>query len=105
VTFADWMFRNRTTGKITIGQPANRSQKLFQASTVVGVLLPKESAARGAAGEIAVLSLTWWAADELLRGVNPFRRISGAVTLVIVAGLTVRGVRRGRIPASRPATH
>ncbi|HEY4267769.1 MAG TPA: hypothetical protein VGM94_06215 [Galbitalea sp.] len=100
MTFADWMFRSRKTGKITIGRPANRSQKLFQASTVVGVLLPKQTQAREIAGEVAVLSLAWWAADELLRGVNPFRRISGAVTLVAIAGLTVRAFRPGRNPAS-----
>ena len=94
------MFRSRTTGKITVGQPANLSQKLFQASTLVGVMLPKQTQAREIAGEVAVVSLTWWAADELLRGVNPFRRISGAVTLVVVAGLAVRGLRPGRNPAS-----
>ena len=94
------MFRSRKTGKITIGQPANRSQKLFQASTLVGVMLPKQTQAREIASEVAIVSLTWWAADELLRGVNPFRRITGAVTLVVVAGLAVRGLRPGRNPAS-----
>ena len=31
------------------------------------------------------LFLTWWAGDELLRGVNPFRRCLGAAVLIGLA--------------------
>jgi hypothetical protein len=30
------------------------------------------------------VALAWWAADELARGVNPFRRLLGAVVLLVV---------------------
>lgn len=31
------------------------------------------------------VALVWWAVDELVRGVNPFRRLLGATTLVVAA--------------------
>jgi type IV secretory pathway VirB2 component (pilin) len=34
------------------------------------------------AGIVATIALAVWAADELIRGVNPFRRVLGAVVLV-----------------------
>jgi len=85
----DWMFRNRQTGRITIGQPANLSQKLFQGITLVGILLPR-GPVRTAAAVGAVSALGWWAVDELARGVNPFRRLSGAVTLAAIVYLALR---------------
>lgn len=37
---------------------------------------------------VAVVSLLWWSLDEVLRGVNPFRRILGGVVLLAtVVGL------------------
>lgn len=85
----DWMFRNRETGKVTIGQPANLEQKIFQFSTVVGTLLPK-SPVRTGAGVVAVLSLAVWGIDELARGVNPFRRMAGAIALGSIVYLALR---------------
>jgi hypothetical protein len=86
----DWMFRSRETGKITIGQSANLEQKIFSGATLVGVLLPA-SKLRTGVGVVAVLALVVWAVDEMARGVNPFRRILGAVAL---GGLTWLAFRR-----------
>jgi len=91
----DWMFRNRQTGRITIGQPANLSQKLFQGITLVGIFLPR-GRVRTAAAVGAVSVLGWWATDELTHGVNPFRRLSGAVTL---AGIVYLALRKTGTPA------
>jgi hypothetical protein len=33
---------------------------------------------------IGSAALAWWAVDELARGVNPFRRMLGAVVLIVV---------------------
>lgn len=92
-SFVDWAFRSRVTGRITIGQPANLSQKLFQRATVVGVLLPS-SPLRTGASVVAIGSLTWWAVDEVARGVNPFRRLTGLVGLAAVGYLALRRPRR-----------
>lgn len=89
----DWMFRSRKTGRITIGQTANLEQKIFSGATLVGVLLPA-SKLRTGVGVVAVLALVVWAIDEMARGVNPFRRILGGVTLVGLAWLAFRRPRR-----------
>lgn len=88
----DWMFRSRATGKITLAQRANLEQKIFSGATLVGVLLPA-SKLRSGAGVVAVLALVVWAIDEMARGVNPFRRILGGVTL---GGLVWLAFRRPR---------
>lgn len=89
----DWMFRSRTTGKITLGQLPNLPQKIFTVTTVVGTLLPR-SPLRRAAGVVAVLSLGLWATDEIARGVNPFRRLTGVVAIGGLIFLARRQRRR-----------
>jgi hypothetical protein len=40
---------------------------------------------------VATVALLWWSIDEIVRGVNPFRRILGAVVLVaVVVGFFLR---------------
>jgi len=34
---------------------------------------------------VSVAALFYWAADEVIRGVNPFRRLLGAVVAVFLA--------------------
>jgi hypothetical protein len=80
----DWLLRDRSTGQIVIVQPPNLPMRIHAASVVTRGLLPAGSDVRRAADVAAVLSLGWWAADELVRGVNPFRRIVGAATLVVL---------------------
>ena len=82
----DWAFRDRTTGAITIAQRPNPSLWSFLALTALawladGLLGPSSPAARwlGIAGHLA---LAWWALDELLRGVNPWRRFLGGAALL-----------------------
>jgi hypothetical protein len=79
----DWVFRNRETGEITIGQPPNVYAKIVgglwlarkvwrRKGTVAQVLMVAET------GALALLG-----ADELVRGVNPWRRFIGATTLTL----------------------
>lgn len=87
----EWLFRNRQTGEITIGQRPNVSiivfvvawvlRRIFEPSGVVGTLLDV----------VVTGALVFWALDELLRGVNPWRRILGATVLIFV----VVGLARG----------
>ncbi|WP_331315081.1 hypothetical protein [Methylobacterium mesophilicum] len=86
------MFRDRTTGAITVAQWPNLPLWLFAGLSLAawlaqdsGPLSPWLPAAWLSVG--ADLALAWWAADELLRGVNPWRRILGAATLVGLAAL------------------
>lgn len=76
-----WLFRSRSTGRITVAQSPNPSlivflilaaaRWMFAPSGSVGTVL--DVAAGGA--------LAWWSINELIRGVNPFRRIIGAGVL------------------------
>ena len=79
--FVDWCFRNRQTGEITVGQPPNApvvicviafgSRWLFHPPGMIGTALTA----------IGTGALAFWAGDEVLRGVNPWRRMIGGTVL------------------------
>jgi hypothetical protein len=73
----DWLFRNRQTGGITIAQLPNVPLWIFLATVVLRWFIPPGTWVRTAINWIAVVALGWWALDELLRGVNPWRRALG----------------------------
>lgn len=84
----DWMFRSREDDRIVIGQLPNLPIWVFLAATVASWVLPEPSTAFTAARIVATGALAWWAVDELVRGVNPFRRLLGAGALLwVVSGL------------------
>ena len=78
----DWLFRNRHTGAITIAQFPNAPLLVYLGATVASWLLKPEGDVGTALRVIGTLALAWWAVDEIGRGVNPFRRMLGAVVLV-----------------------
>ena len=85
---ADWLFRNRRTGRITIAQAPNAPLLVFLvAAGSVGC------SARGSTGTVidvvGSIALIAWAVDEIVRGVNPWRRLLGGAVLV---GVTVGAV-------------
>ena len=82
------MFRDRTTGDVVIIQPLNWPLGIYFAFALVRWVTRPEGAVGTAVDVVAFTALMWWAVDEVLRGVNPFRRILGAV----VAVATVVGV-------------
>lgn len=79
----NWLFRDRRTGRIVIGQFPNWPLWVFAAAWIVAMVTQGDVArwARGASW----VALAFWAADELVRGVNPWRRILGIGTLAYVA--------------------
>jgi hypothetical protein len=82
------MFRNRQTGRITIGQVPNIPLVIFVSAWVLRLVLSPSGGLRSALDVIAWVALAIWAGDEIVRGVNPFRRLLGAVVAVgLVAGL------------------
>jgi hypothetical protein len=78
-----WMFADRRSGRLTIAQWPNITLWLFIILTVGLHVLH----AKGSVGELirvlADVALLVWAADEVIRGVNPFRRILGCLVLVV----------------------
>ena len=85
----DWFFRNRHTGQLTIAQFPNVPLGVFLAATAVDRLFAPAGMPGSGIRLLAVAALTWWAIDELVRGVNPWRRLLGGAVL---AGQIVRGV-------------
>ncbi|MDP4003456.1 hypothetical protein [Methylobacterium sp. NEAU K] len=87
----DWLFRDRSTGAITIAQWPNLPLWLFLALTLAAWLARGVEPAASWLDIGADLALGWWAVDELVRGVNPWRRFLGAATLIgLVALITLR---------------
>jgi hypothetical protein len=77
-----WLFRNRETGAITVAQAPNL---LLWIVIVSGILLW----IRPSAGQVSSIltvafkgALLIWAADEIVRGVNPWRRCLGTAVAV-----------------------
>lgn len=84
----DWTFRDRTTGRITIAQFPNPPLWVALAAMVVRRVAHPEGTAGTVVGGVVAGALVWWSVDELVRGVNPWRRALGAGVLA----LTLRGL-------------
>jgi hypothetical protein len=79
-----WFFRNRETGAITIAQAPNL---VLWVVMVAGILLwiwPTAGQVSTALTIVMRGSLLIWAADEMFRGVNPWRRCLGATVAIVV---------------------
>jgi len=88
---ANWLFRNRQTGEITIGQTPNAPLIIWLVATLINLIFDPHGAIGTALTIVGTGALIVWAGDELLRGVNPFRRALGAVVLVaVVIGFATR---------------
>ena len=96
VRFVNWAFRSRVDGRITVAQFPNVALWIFLVSMVLGFALGAFAAGasglRSAVDVIGTLALIWWAGDELVRGVNPWRRGLGLVVLAFVGSGLIRSV-------------
>ena len=77
-----WCFRNRETGAITVAQTPNLALSVFLVSTAILWLGRPNGAILTVAKVVATGSLIVWSLDELVRGVNPWRRLLGIVVLI-----------------------
>jgi len=77
-----WLFLNPRTGRITVVQWPNLSLSLFIAVSIVLHAFHPVGAVEIFGRVLADLAIFLWAIDELLRGVNPFRRALGIAILI-----------------------
>ena len=88
--WVDWCFRDRTTGRIVIVQLPNVALAVWLVAMTLRLLLDRapttEELRWVAAGALVV-----WGLEELLRGVNPWRRaIGGAAATYQIAVIVWR---------------
>ncbi|MDP9074152.1 MAG: hypothetical protein M3N98_08260 [Actinomycetota bacterium] len=84
----NWAFRNRLTGKITIFQAPNAILWAFVAATILRLAIRPAGRAGTALAGVGGAALILWAVDEIVRGVNPWRRaLGGGVLGWLVIGL------------------
>lgn len=80
----DWWFRDRTTGRLVAVQTPNVPILLWMGTVVARWFVDRDTSGYTALEWAGSLTLGWWAIDELVRGVNPFRRSLGLVGVVVV---------------------
>jgi hypothetical protein len=76
-----WWFTNRSTGRITVAQMPNLALLLFGVATVAARLLDGHPTTSRVLSDVASGAIVVWSLDEIVRGVNPWRRLLGAVVL------------------------
>jgi hypothetical protein len=81
----DWVFRSRSTGRVTIAQRPNLSLSVFLVAAAVGYFVADDTRAHTVLAWVAEVSLAAWAVDEVVRGVNPWRRALGLGVCGLVA--------------------
>jgi hypothetical protein len=87
---ARWMLINRRTGRVTVAQWPNVPLSVFIILTVGLHAFNPKGETESVLRVLADVALLVWAVDELVRGVNPFRRILGlAVIGATIASLTL----------------
>jgi hypothetical protein len=81
----DWLVRDRVTGRYVVGQWPNVPLVVFLVARGLEWWLDAAGTATSVLHWVGTVAIVWWAGDELVRGVNPFRRLLGAGALVAVA--------------------
>ena len=87
-----WLFRDRRTGRFVVAQVPNAPLVVFLVASVVRRVFDVDATPGTVLDVVATGALLWWAGDEVVRGVNPFRRALGAVVaLATVVGIATNG--------------
>ncbi len=76
-----WWFESRETGRITIAQFPNWPLFAIGAAWLARLLVDGSSDVYAMAGGAITALWLFWGADELIRGVNPARRLLGSLVI------------------------
>jgi hypothetical protein len=66
-----------------VAQAPNLALVVFGVAAVAGRLLDGHHQASRVLADVASGAIVYWSLDELIRGVNPWRRVLGAVVLSV----------------------
>jgi hypothetical protein len=88
----DWLFLSRDSGRYTVVQWPNVALAVAILCTVARWVLDTHGALDQTLHWIGATAIAWWSLDEIIRGVNPFRRVLG---LVILTRLVIRIIAPG----------
>ena len=89
--FIDWYFTDRRTGRILVAHIPNVPILLWMGTVVARLLVEDGSDLHVVLEWAGTITLGWWAIDELVRGVYPWRRTLGVGgCIVVVAGVIGR---------------
>jgi hypothetical protein len=77
-----WIFRDRKTGRIVIAQFPNLPLDVWIAASLARRVLRPSGHWNTFLFVVAAAALLVWAGDEIVRGVNPWRRVLGAAVVV-----------------------
>jgi hypothetical protein len=86
-----WFFTDPATGTLAVAQWPNLPLAVFLAATAVRILTRPEGAAGTAVAVVGGSAIAVWAVLEVVRGDSPFRRLLGAVVLVVTAAGVLGG--------------
>lgn len=86
----DWWFRDRDSGRIVVAQAPNLPMWIVIVAAAVRWLLSPSGTASTVLDVVFAGALTWWAVDELARGVNPWRRLLGGTVLAVLGSRLLR---------------
>ncbi len=76
-----WWFTSRTTGRIVVAQAPNLALAVFALASVAGRLLADHHTTARILSDVASGAIIFWSLDEIVRGINPWRRALGTVVL------------------------
>jgi hypothetical protein len=77
-----WTLVNRRNGRITVVQWPNVALAVFIALSITRRFTIAKGTPQVPLRLLSVVAILVWGTDELIRGVNPFRRILGLVVLL-----------------------
>jgi hypothetical protein len=86
------MFRSRSTGRFSVAQWPNVALSIVILCDVARSVLHTRGDLDQGLHWTGSAALVWWCLDEIIRGVNPFRRVLG---VVVLARLVLRIVDPG----------
>ncbi len=88
----DWLFRDRSSNKIVVAQFPNTSLWIALSLLTLDMIFRPTGTAGAMTSVMVAAAFLWWALDEALRGVNPWRRFLGVAVICLTLWSLVTGL-------------